>query len=139
MKYPRNFQNWWFMLLLIAASCVNGGDDDDPPNETSCQENIARNWQVQDYQVAGQSQPITNVQVRFTATEYTLLLPEVDEFGSTGSWTTNDNCSRLTLDDGDEELNVSIDLSADGQLVLTFQRSNFKQDPVAYRITLVTN
>lgn len=123
-------------MLLLVTACVDNGEED-PPAEASCQEEITQNWQVQDYQVAGQSQSTTNVQVRFTATEYTLLLPEITEFGSSGTWTVNDDCSRLILDDGDEQLTVSTDLSTDNQLVLTFQRSNFKQESVAYRIALV--
>ena len=124
--------------ILLLAAC---GDDEEEGSETPpCQDKLTQDWQVDEYTVGAQDQSTQNVRVSFTASDYTLVLPQVNEFGTSGNWETNENCTEITLTDADgNELKMSTDLSVNNQLTLMFEYSNFKEQPVAYRIVLVSN
>ena len=129
MKY------YWPLLVLLLTAC---GDDEGGGSETPpCQDKITQTWKVIEYTVGGQPQSTQNAEVAFTATEYTLRLAGVKEFGTSGSWKTNENCTEITLTDSDgNQLEMRTDLSVDNQMILTFEYGNFKEQSIMYRIVL---
>ena len=132
----RSIKYLWVLLPVMLLAACNGPKPPEPP---PCKDKITQDWKVDEYTVEGQDQSITNVTVSFTGDKYTLRLPEITEFGSTGTWTTNEDCSKITLDDGSNQLVLTTDLSDEGRMVLTFARNNFKEASVSYRIVLVSN
>ena len=129
------------MLVVLSGifACDTGGDIPVPEDETNWVIVIStEDWTVIEYSTNGQAQGTQNVVIDFASNgQYTLLIPEIMDFESSGIWTINEEGTRVTFNDGNQEIIAQSMIEANGsRMVLTFEWSNFKAQTVTYRIVL---
>lgn len=130
------------LLLFGICACDNDDEPDDPTTPTPTEDSVTvdivtQNWQVDE--TTADSTTISPQNVQFSLTEgmeYTLLIPGLNTFGTTGTWIFNSNKTAIILDDGNIEVTAKIISIDENQMVLEFEYDNFKGQSVTYRITL---
>ena len=134
---------WFIICIVLVMFACDEGDDPPPENETDWFEVVSSaNWRVDQATAtqSSQSENVQNVQVDFSSGgQYTLLIPGISDFESSGAWTINEEGTRVIFNDGSQEIMAQSTIEADGsRMVLTFEWSNFKAQTVTYRIVLTS-
>ncbi|WKN32478.1 hypothetical protein PZB74_03840 [Porifericola rhodea] len=140
---------YYLLYLLIFAliglyACKESEDPDDqvtpePDTVVISDTFVSSPWRVEGVTANDTSKSTQNVQITFdTNKQYTLILPWLQNFGSTGSWTLDKTTEPPTirLDDGNTEMLVKvIDLDKDS-MTIEFISNNYKGREVKYQLSL---